>query len=387
MRLPFRLVSRQDRDFVLAAAFTVIALIPALDQYGLILGGLPVRAGGGWRVVLILAQALPLAGRRRFPVLCLGVVGAAFALYQCLGYAPSPAGLGVLLALYSAGAHQRRRRITVASLSVAAYACLAVVLSVLGSPEKPWELATFALVLAAPWGVGDFLRIRAAAARSSAELGARAAVFDERARLARELHDVVSHHVTGMVVQADAAAYLLPDGEQAVRGQLAGIAGAGRSALDDLRRLLDVLGSGERGEGLAGSLSDLAAGARRSGQRVELQEHGTPHGPDELRLAVYRIVQEGLTNARKHAAGAAVRVTVRWAADGVRVRVTSGPVAGGTQAGPAAPGSGRGLAGLRERVERLGGDLHAAPSEAGGFVLAAAFPLVQASQAEDRVDA
>jgi signal transduction histidine kinase len=294
----------------------------------------------------------------------------------------------VLFALYSVGAHQRRGRIAVASVSVAAYVCLSVVLTDLGSPERPWDLTTFGFVLAAAWGLGDLVRTRGTAARSSAELQARAAVFDERARLARELHDIVSHHVTGMVVQADAAAFLLPDGEQAVRSQLAGIAGAGRGALDDLRRLLDVLGTeGQSGAPQPGPLTDLTAGARRTGQSVELHEHGAPHGPAELRLAVYRVVQEGLTNARKHAPGAAVRVTTRWGAASTRVQVITVPVPGTTQAGPAAPGSGRGLAGLRDRVERLGGDLTAAPAAGGGFALEATIPFDPSQHDEDEDDA
>jgi signal transduction histidine kinase len=118
-----------------------------------------------------------------------------------------------------------------------------------------------------------------------------------------------------------------------------------------------------------------------------LHEHGAPHGPDELRLAVYRVVQEGLTNVRKHAPGAAVRVTVRWGAASVRVQVINVPAPGTTETGPAAAGSGRGLAGLRDRVERLGGDLHAAPAAGGGFVLEATIPFDPSQHDEDEDDA
>jgi signal transduction histidine kinase len=118
-----------------------------------------------------------------------------------------------------------------------------------------------------------------------------------------------------------------------------------------------------------------------------LHEHGTPHGPDEPRLAVYRLVQEGLTNARKHAPGAPVRVTVRWGVASVRVQVITAAAPGTTETGPVAPGSGRGLAGLRDRVERLGGDLHAAPAAGGGFVLQATIPLNPSQHDEDEDDA
>jgi signal transduction histidine kinase len=382
--LPWRPVSARSRDAALATAFATLALIPALGPYGLALGELSTRADDAWRVMLILGQTLPLAARRRFPTACLAVVGTAFALSECLGYSASPAGLGVLFALYSVGAHQRRSRGLVAAAAAVAYAGLASALSVLGSPEQPWQLAVFGLVLAAAWGAGELVRSRAAAARSRAELGARAAVLEERVRLAGELHDVVSHHVTGMVVQADAAAFLLPAGDQAVRGQLAEIAEAGRRALDDLRRLLDVLGPDASTAGpTIGAIPDLVAAARKAGLDVELAEHGEAHGPDELRLAVYRVVQEGLTNARKHAWGAAVRVTVRWAAAHVRLVVATSAAGVMAGAGPRTPGSGRGLAGLRARVERLGGELRAAPTNAGGFVLEASLPLDPAPRLGD----
>ncbi|MFD6176840.1 MULTISPECIES: sensor histidine kinase [unclassified Isoptericola] len=363
------------RDTAAAVAFAAVSLVPALGPYGMVMGDLPTRDDDAWRVVLVLAQTLPLAVRRRLPGACLAVVGTTFALSQVLAYAPSPAGLGLLFALYSAGAYLRRGRVAVAVAAAVAFVALAVVLTALGSPERPWELATFGLVLAAAWGVGDLVRARAASARSRAELAARAAVLEERARLARELHDVVSHHVTGMVVQADAAAFLLPAEERAVRPQLAGIADAGRRALDDLRRLLDVLGAEEPSPGPpVGSIADLADAARGTGLDVELVEHGTPRGSDELRLTAYRVVQEALTNARKHAPGAAAWVSVRWTGPDARLAVaTSAAQTPGVL--PRIPSSGRGIHGLRARVEHLGGTLRAGPAEDGGFLLEASLPL------------
>ncbi len=364
------------RDAAVATAFAAVSLVPALGPYGVELGELPPRDDDTWRVVLILGQTLPLALRRRFPAGCLAVVGVSFALFHALAYGPSPAGLGVLFALYSAGAYQRRGRALTVAAAVVAFAALVVVLSALGSPEQPWALATFGLVLAAAWGVGDLVRIRAAAARSRAELAARTAVLEERARLAGELHDVVSHHVTGMIVQADAVAFLVPAGDQAVRAQLAGIADAGRRALDDLRRLLDVLSpDGPDAGPPVGTIADLVDAARGTGLDVELAEDGTARGPDELRLTAYRVVQEGLTNARKHAPGAAVRVAVGWTGPSARLVVTTAAAPARPGAGPRAPSSGRGLHGLRARVERLGGTLRAAPSPDGGFLLEASLPL------------
>lgn len=368
------------RDGAVAAAFAAVSLIPAFGPYGVVLGDLPTRDDDAWRVVLILGQTLPLALRRRFPAVCLALVGASFALFQALAYAPSPAGLGMLFALYSAGAYQRRRRALTAAAVVVAFGGLAVVLTALGSPERPWQLATFGLVLAAAWGVGELVRARAEASRTRAELAARAAVLEERARLAGELHDVVSHHVTGMIVQADAAAFLVPGDDPAVRRQLAGISGAGRQALDDLRRLLDVLrpdrpDAGPPAGTITGTIAELVDTARDTGLDVELDEGGTTRGPDELRLTAYRVVQEGLTNARKHAPGAAVRVSVRWTGPDVRLVVASSASPSPAVAPPVTPSSGHGLQGLRARVERQGGTVRAEPTEAGGFVLEASLPF------------
>ena len=359
-------------DGVFAAILCVFGLVPALSVYGLNLGELPTRPSDGLHLLLIAGQSLPLAARRSRPGAVLAVIGLAFALDQCRGYPPSIAGLGIVFALYSAGAHLRRARVMTAAASAAAYVMLAIALSLLGSPDHAWDFATFVVVLIAAWLLGDFVRLRAAAARVRGGEASRAAVADERARLARELHDVVSHHVTGMVVQADAAGFIVPEDQVQVSEQFASIADGGRRALADLRRLLDVLAADDTSRAPAiGPLDDLAAGARRAGQFVELHESGTPSGSDELRLAVYRIVQEGLTNARKHADGTPTEVDVEWSAEAVAVRVTSSSTDVARQSAPMVPGSGRGLAGLAERVARLGGRLDAGRDGDGAFVLAA----------------
>lgn len=369
-------------DAVVASVFAAVSMIPALGAYGLALGELPVRPADGWHIALVLAQTLPLAVRRIAPGSCLAVVGTTFGFDQSLGYPPTPAGLGILFALYSAGAHGHRHRMLTVAASGLGYLALAVVLALRGSPERPWEFATFALILAAAWGVGDLVRVRGIAARARAGELARAAVFEERARIARELHDVVSHHVTGMVVLADAASFLLPAEEEQVRRRLGAIADGGRSALADLRRLLEVLGSNDPATIPAiGTLGELVAQARRAGQSVELEEVGQPAGSDELRLAVYRVAQEGLTNARKHAPQAATGVRVDWEPPEVQVRLITYGAARASRRGPTTAGSGRGLAGLAERVDRLGGRFRAAPGAEGAFVLEATIPLQHSGEA------
>lgn len=371
------------RDGLGAAAFAAVSLLPALRPEGLNLGELPERHSDALHVLLILAQTLPLALRRLRPATVLAAIGLAFALDQSLAYPPSPGGLGILVALYSAGAHQQRRRPLTIALGAVAYVVLATVLSFLGSPELPWELATFVLVLAAAWGPGELMHQRADAARLRAEEAARAAVAAERARLASELHDVVSHHVTGMVVQADAAAFLLPAGETSVREQLASIAGLGRRALVDLRQLLDVLGAQDAPVRPAiGTLDGLVADARAAGQLVGFEETGTEHAADEVRLAIYRIAQEGLTNARKHAPGARTQVSVDWAPPEAHIELATAPAAAAVRS--AIPGSGRGLAGLAERVRHLGGRFGAGADARGWFVLTADIPTGLADDTHDQ---
>jgi signal transduction histidine kinase len=361
------------RDGLGAAAFAAVSLIPALQPYGVVLGELPVRDADAVHTVLVLAQTLPLALRRRAPASVLAVVGVAFGLDQSFGYPASPAGLGVLFALYSAAVHQRHGRALSIGLGVVAYAALAVALVRLGSHEDAWGFITFFPVLAAAWGIGELVRLGASAARTRAQVAARTAVADERARLAAELHDVVSHHVTGMVVQADAAAFLLPPDEVRVREQLASIGDHGRRALVDLRQLLDVLGTETAPTTPAvRALAELVAEARGAGQSAELDESGKPSAVDEVRLAVYRIAQEGLTNARKHAPGARTDLRVSWGGREVRIVVATAPPPPGAVA--ALPGSGHGLNGLAERVRRLGGAFEAGPDERGWFVLSADIP-------------
>ena len=360
-------------DAAAALALAAVSMLPALRSYGVVLGELPTVPSDALHILLVLAQTLPLAARRRAPAAVLATTGLAYALDQALAYPPSPAGLGLLVALYSAGAHQRRGRQLTVVTAIAGYVALAVTLTLRGSREQPWEFATFALVLAAAWGAGDIVRLRAASALAAAEQRARDAVGHERARLARELHDVISHHVTGMVVQADAAAFLVPE-DDPLRGQLASIAAGGRRALTDLRGLLDVLGTDTATSPSIGPLHDLVDDARRGGQQVTLHEEGTPTGSDELRLAVHRLVQESLTNALKHSPGGATDIAVRWSEVEVHARIVTGPAAVSAPR-RVVPGSGRGLAGLRERVRRLGGTLHAEPECDGRFIVEATIPV------------
>ena len=378
------------RDGLLATALAGLALVPTLSTIGVELGDLPERPADVGAVALALGQCVPLAARRRWPAACLAVVGAAFALHQALSYPPTFAGVGLYVAVYSAGAHlsRSRRRVAVATAATVAYAGLAVTLSALGSPNRLPAFLAFYLVLAVIWAAGAGVRRWRAQEVEHRRLAAAAATAQERARIARELHDVVTHHVTAMVVQADASQYLLPAHPGRAGEGLASISDTGRRALTELRYLLGVLEAtgepepAERAPAL-GRVGHLVEEARRSGQPVEWIEDGERRPrPDAVELAAYRVVQESLTNALKHAAGRPTVVRLRHGDEHLEVEVsTQSP---GAPAAPAVPSGGRGLAGLRERVRMLDGDLAAGPTPDGGFTVRALIPTSPASPTRSR---
>ncbi|WP_170216170.1 sensor histidine kinase [Asanoa ferruginea] len=202
---------------------------------------------------------------------------------------------------------------------------------------------------------------------------ARRAVLEERTRIAREMHDVVAHHMSMIAVQAETAPFRLPGMDDPVRQEFGSIAGSARAAMTDMRRLLGVLRSEAAPAltapqpGLA-DITELVETARRAGVPITL--HGSV--PDEegpVALAAYRIVQEALANAARHAPGAAVRVAVTRDADAVAVRVENDP-----PATPTEPGDGHGIAGMHERATLLGGTFDAGPTVFGGFAVAATLP-------------
>ncbi|MEU8664084.1 sensor histidine kinase, partial [Actinoplanes philippinensis] len=188
----------------------------------------------------------------------------------------------------------------------------------------------------------------------------------ERTRIARELHDVVTHHVTAMVVQAEAARYLTGAPER-LDEALAAVSDTGRQAITDLRHVLDLLDPGHGGE-----LRALVERTRRAGQPVELIEQGaSPDTAGGASATVYRVAQEALTNALKYDHGARTSVIVRYGVGEIDMRICTD---GSGSATDTTGGSGRGLAGLRDRVRTLGGDFSAGPRAEGGFVVTARIP-------------
>ncbi|MBB6033594.1 sensor histidine kinase [Phytomonospora endophytica] len=260
----------------------------------------------------------------------------------------------------------------------------------------PWALAAAAAALAAVGGLAlAFVRERRLHRETLAhqrwffererEGTARAAVDAERARIARELHDIVSHNVSVMVVQTSAAREVLATMPEEAATAMAAVEGAGRDALTELRTLLGVLAPSASGddENLSpqpslSRLSPLVDRIAFAGLPVEVRVIGEPRRlPAGVDLTAYRIVQEALTNALKHGDGKPAQVTVRYAEGHLRVEVlNSGPsVLAGDRPESRPEGTGRGLVGLRERVAVYGGDLDARRRLGGGYRVRARIPL------------
>jgi signal transduction histidine kinase len=345
-------------DPLLAAVFTMLAFVPSMAAMSSQFGDLPQRPSDAFALVLVLAQTLPIAVRRRWPTVILIVVGAAWALYQTLAYPPQFGTVTVYIALYSAAAHQRRFRTATVIATVTAYVVLSLVVHQLGSPNGPAEFLTFFCLVSLCWVFGSYVRQRRADEVTRRRLAEESAAAAERARIARELHDVVTHHVTAIVVQADVA-QMVPQPADAAP-VLQTIGDTGRRALSELRSLLDVLEEPR-------SVRELVEHNPQSAVLVEETDLRTL--PAAVQLVAYRVVQEGLTNAAKYGAGQRPAVRVARDGDAVEIEVTNA-------AGTLVEGlsGGRGLSGLRDRVGALGGSVTAEPLPGGGFRLYARIP-------------
>jgi signal transduction histidine kinase len=361
------------RDLPFALLLALASVIPALHNQGTQLGDLPARPFDALTAVVIALECLPLALRRRWPAASLALVSLGFAIDQLRGY-HLVAGTALPIALLSAAVHLRRYRRTTVVLASAAYVPLAVALDRRGSGEGVAGFVTFYLLLAIAWGIGAWLRQTRAAEAERRRHVAQSTREAERTRIARELHDVVTHHVTAMVVQAEAARYLTAAPER-LDETLTAITGTGRRAISDLRHLLDLLNPDHTAEPrlpAVGDLHDLVEQTRLAGQPVEYTEEGSPpEAAGSAEVALYRVVQEALTNALKYAHGSRTTVHVHHGERATTVEVSTD----GSGSHAASPGgSGRGLAGLRERVGVLGGEFSAGSRDGGGFVVRARIP-------------
>jgi len=334
-------------------------------------GSAPVILGV---IALAAAQSVPFLWRRQQPAAVLALAGAALAVKYAAALNIWSAGAAVLAAAYGLGAYGGNT-VRRAGRALAACALLAVFIT-LPADNGSHDPAIACALLAIALGMGEVT----SAHRDTAAAAARHAQDMERARLARELHDVVAHQLSAIAVQAGAARLAAADDPQASAVAIAAIERQARGGLSELNQLVRELRPGEdTGPGMSPQqrLDDIPSLIKRAGEsglRVELRVDGDPRPlPAAVELAGYRVVQESLTNAIRYAAGAAATVHLAYRDDGIMVAVTDdGP---GAAAGAAAiPGGGVGLAGLRERARLLGGQLEAGSDAERGFAVRAFLP-------------
>jgi len=338
-------------------------------------------------VLAVIAFTTPLLARRRFPF------KAPLAMYVAFGavsfvdgrlvpsdFVALPAALAGLVVI---GMYPDRSR-AVAGLVIVQG--IAVVVGHNDPRQKGGDYLWLAIVFAVAWTVGfgiggkfrevDEAKERAERAEREREERARRAVADERARIARELHDVIGHSVSVMTVQSSAVRRLLEPDQEKERAALLVVERTGREALAEMRRMVGVLRRPEEAPALAPQpsleqLERLVEQARDAGLPVELRIEGAPKQlPTGVDLTAYRLVQEGLTNALKHARAGHAEVLVRYSDGHVELTVSDdGPGGGDGDKG------GHGLVGMRERVSVYGGELEAGPRPEGGYRLRATLPI------------
>jgi signal transduction histidine kinase len=393
-------LSQKRRELVQDSA---LALVLAVLNLLAVLAVLPnlAPAHPSWIALLLAgAQCLPLAIRRVNPVLALLLCGLPRDLYDYLqfGYAPLPLAIAIAFATVAERSRPwlRWSTLVLTALGIARS-------QMLPGHTEPYDAIVQYFIFGAAWVVGLLAKSRGKAIaavarraeRAEAELDAMAAqaasaAAAERVRIARELHDVVAHHVSLMAVQAEVVGALLPARPEQASSSADLIATTARQAMTELRRLLGVLrGPSDQTDfpersGLTPSASlsrveEVLAQVRGSGVPVSLTISGSPRTLSPgIDLTAYRIVQEALTNTIRHAPGARALVDICYEQGSVTVRVTdSGPAPNGHAPpnGATILGPGFGLAGIAERVSSCGGTLIVGPADSGGFAVTARLPV------------
>lgn len=338
-------------------------------------------------LVGITSAVLVLLARRRFPFAAPAATWLVCAVLSVVDGQLIVNGAGILIAGMGAAVllgAQRNVQLARAGLVIVIAGSLIVVRN--GPSSSSDDLISVPAMFAIGWLVGWALRERterteeaeerAARAEHEREAAARVAVAEERARIARELHDVVAHAVSVIVLQVGAVRHRLPESACAERDALRNVEEAGRTALTEMRRLLNAMrDEGDTAElaphpGLA-DLDRLLRDVGAAGMAVDLRVLGDPAPlPAGLDLSAYRIVQEGLTNSLKHSGAGRAEVTVAYEPDELRLEVRDH----GGRDGAGSDGQGHGLVGIRERVKIFGGEMSAGPAPGGGFLVRARLP-------------
>jgi signal transduction histidine kinase len=358
----------------------------------------PMAIGEAWFVMLSLALCLPLIGRRRWPRTVFAVVALVAGVQWAFSVPLLPVDLAVLVALYTVAAWCRFRWGLAAALVTEFGAIIEVC-------QQQWSgrgwsglrgpLIFLSVVVSGVWILGIYMNTRRAYLRSLEERAARlererdtqvqVAMAAERARIARELHDVVAHNVSVIVVQADGAAFAIETDTERAKQALEAISVTGRTALAEMRRLLGVLRDSDDDAGSYApqpgveQLTDLVEQVRASGLPLRFEVEGIPVPlPPGLELTVFRVVQESLTNTLKHGGpGASARVSLHYGDDAVEVRVRDD----GRGAAAITDGRGHGLVGMRERVAMYGGSARAEARPGGGWEVLARLPVREETDA------
>ena len=337
--------------------------------------------------LLGLAMTAPFVLRRRVPLIFAALVGLSW--FAMLNWAGVPANqylmavVILVMAAYSAGSHPDRGRAALAGAIVLLATCQELVVD---ANSRFGDYVFITLLIGAAWTAGWAVRQREQRAarlvdetvvlRQERDQAAEDAASYERSRIARELHDIISHNVSVMVLQAGAAGEVIATDPAGAKRSMEAVQQTGRGALVELRRLLGVLGDESRPDMMSpqpgvDQLSTLVETMRGTGMSIDFQVRGTPQTlPRGVDVSAFRIVQEALTNCARHAGPAEVQVALDYDEDafGIRVLDTGGPTIVPVQ-------QGRGLVGMRERVALHAGRLEAGPEPMGGFAVRAWIPL------------
>jgi signal transduction histidine kinase len=345
----------------------------------------------GWTVVMLIVVVLPLVLRRRYPLAVLWIVLGTAPLVSDYDAALRLSFYACVIAGYTAAVYSRYRLPALASLPLAAL--LYTQIREPAVPTVPDNAVPFLILIPIAVVAEGLRRWKSRADEGQAQLSTmereqaealRRAAELERARIARELHDVVTHNVSVMVIQAGAARKVMQGNPDQAREALLAVEAGGRAAMAELRHVMGLLTMDSDGLDPATTtslmpqpgldrLEALAQRVRDTGIPVELRVTGQPRPlPPGVELTAYRVVQEALTNTVKHAAGSTATVLLEYGTDQIRIEVTD---TGGAPAASATTGNGRGLVGLRERLAVYGGSLHAGRRLTGGYRIAAQIPL------------
>lgn len=336
------------------------------------------RPGAGWVVYALgILTVAPLVLRQVAPVVVMVLIAGAVTAYSVLESAELPnAGLGLLLALFTVGA--MRSTVLAGAMWLLSAFCFVPSFLIPSGDLTLAKLIETTVVLLGAWVLGESTKRWVRRVQYEAE-NARRAAADERVRIARELHDVVAHHMSVISLQAGLASYVFDSDRPTARAAVTTVEETSREALLEMRRLLDVLRLDDEDDQVGLSpqpgleeVQGLVERVRAAGLSVDLVVTGRPRPvPPGVAISAYRIVQESLTNVIKHAGRASARVEIAYRGRFLDVRIADDGAGSRVESGP----SSYGIHGMRERTDLYGGTFEAGPLPGGGFAVVACLPI------------